>query len=128
VAVAVTVGPATASIYNSGPKGFGEAMYAYMSQFNNNGSAFAGYGYRDFSATLGGVAMLIGRYIPIFATLGVAGALSTKKVVPAGLGTLRTTSPTFIIALIGVIILIAALTFVPALALGPIAVQSGGLS
>jgi K+-transporting ATPase ATPase A chain len=127
VAVAVTVGPATASIYNAGPQGFAETLYAYMSQFNNNGSAFAGYGYKDFSATLGGVAMLFGRYVPILAVLAVAGALGKKKVVPAGLGTLRTTSPTFVVALIGVIILVAALTFVPALALGPIAVESGGL-
>ena len=57
----------------------------------------------------------------------MAGALSTKKVIPAGLGTLRTTSPTFVVTLIGVIILIAALTFVPALVLGPVAVQAGGL-
>jgi K+-transporting ATPase ATPase A chain len=126
-AVAVTVGPATASIYNTGPQGFGEALYAYMSQFNNNGSAFAGYGYKDFSATLGGVAMLIGRYVPILSALAVAGALANKKVVPASLGTLRTTSPTFVIALIGVIIFIAALTFLPALVLGPIAVERGGL-
>jgi potassium-transporting ATPase potassium-binding subunit len=127
VAVAVTVGPATASIYNDGPQGFAEAMYAYMSQFNNNGSAFAGYGYKDFSATLGGVAMLFGRYVPILSALAVAGALSNKKVIPVGLGTLRTTSPTFVVTLIGVIILIAALTFVPALFLGPIAVAAGAL-
>jgi potassium-transporting ATPase potassium-binding subunit len=98
-----------------------------MSQFNNNGSAFAGYGYKDFSATFGGVAMLFGRFVPILAVLAVAGALSTKRIIPAGLGTLRTTSPTFVVTLVGVIILIAALTFVPALALGPIAVQAGGL-
>ena len=127
VAVAVTAGPATASIYNAGPQGFAEAMYAYMSQFNNNGSAFAGYGYKDFSATLGGVAMLFGRYVPILSALAVAGALANKKVIPAGLGTLRTTSPTFVVTLIGVIILIAALTFVPALFLGPIAVAAGAL-
>ena len=127
VAVAVTVGPATASIDNAGPQGFAESLYAYMSQFNNNGSAFAGYGYTDFSATFGGVAMLFGRFVPILSALAVAGALSTKRVIPAGLGTLRTTSPTFVVTLIGVIILIAALTFVPALALGPVAVQAGGL-
>ena len=127
VAVAVSTSPGTASIFNAGPQGFAEALYAYMSQFNNNGSAFAGYGALDFSTTLGGVAMLFGRFIPILSVLAVAGALSTKRITPAGLGTLRTTSPTFVVLLIGVIILIAALTFVPALVLGPVAVQMGGL-
>ena len=127
VAVAVTTSAGTASIFNAGPQGFAEALYAYMSQFNNNGTAFAGYGALDFSTTLGGVAMLFGRFIPILSVLAVAGALSTKRVTPAGLGTLRTTSPTFVVLLIGVIILVAALTFVPALALGPVAVQMGGL-
>jgi K+-transporting ATPase ATPase A chain len=127
VAVAVTVGAGKASIFNAGPQGFAESLYAYMSQFNNNGSAMAGYGLKDFSATLGGVAMLFGRYIPILSAMAVAGALSTKRITPPGLGTLRTASPTFAITLIGVIILIAALTFVPAFVLGPVAVQAGGL-
>src|SRR5262249_40864054 len=127
VAVAVTVGAGKASIFNVGPQGFSESLYAYMSQFNNNGSAMAGYGFKDFSATLGGVAMLFGRFIPILAALSVAGALSTKRITPPGLGTLRTASPTFAVTLIGVIIVIAALTFVPAFVLGPVAVQAGGL-
>jgi potassium-transporting ATPase potassium-binding subunit len=126
-AVAVSVGAGKASIFNAGPQGFAESLYAYMSQFNNNGSAMAGYGFKDFSGTLGGVAMLFGRFIPILAALGVAGALSTKKVTPAGVGTLRTASPTFVVTLIGVIILVAALTFVPAFVLGPVATQAGGL-
>ena len=65
--------PATASIFNAGPQGFAEAFYAYSSQFNNNGSAFAGYGVTEFSATLGGVAMLLGRFVPILAVLALAG-------------------------------------------------------
>jgi K+-transporting ATPase ATPase A chain len=127
LAVAVTVDAGTASIFNAGPQGFAESMYAYVSQFNNNGSAMAGYGATDFSTTLGGVAMLFGRFIPILSALAVAGALSTKKVAPASAGTLRTTTPTFVGTLVFVILLVAALTFVPALALGPIATQAGGL-
>ena len=126
-AISISLPDGIASIFNSGAHGFTETLYAYDSQTNNNGSAFAGYGYRDFSATFGGVAMLFGRFVPILSALAVAGALSTKRVIPAGLGTLRTTSPTFVVTLLGVIILIAALTFVPALALGPVAVQAGGL-
>jgi K+-transporting ATPase ATPase A chain len=127
LAVAVTVDAGTASIYNAGPQGFAEAMYAYVSQFNNNGSAMAGYGATEFSTTLGGVAMLFGRFIPMLAVLAVAGALSTKKIAPVTAGTLRTATPTFVVTLIFVILLVAALTFVPALALGPIASQAGGL-
>ena len=127
LAVAVTTKAGLGSVFNAGPQGFAEAFYAYSSQFNNNGSAFAGYGALDFSTTLGGVAMLLGRFLPIIAVLAVAGALSVKKVAPAGAGTLRTANPTFVVTLVFVILLVAALTFVPALALGPIAVQSGGL-
>jgi K+-transporting ATPase ATPase A chain len=127
LAVAVTTKAGLGSEFNAGPQGFAEAFYAYSSQFNNNGSAFAGYGALDFSTTLGGVAMLLGRFLPIIAALAVAGALSVKKVAPAGAGTLRTANPTFVVTLVFVILLVAALTFVPALALGPIAVQSGGL-
>ena len=93
LAAAVTTDAGTASIFNAGPQGFGEAYYAYTSQFNNNGSAFAGYGVTEMSATLGGVAMLIGRFVPILAVLALAGALSTKPVAPFSAGTLRTTTP-----------------------------------
>ena len=127
VAAAVTTKSGTASIFNAGPQGFAEALYAYMSQFNNNGSAFAGYGATELSTTLGGVAMLLGRFIPIISVLAVAGALAGKRVTPPGLGTLRTASPTFVALLVGVVILVAALTFVPALFLGPVAVQAGGI-
>jgi K+-transporting ATPase ATPase A chain len=126
LAAAVTTDAGAASIFNAGPQGFGEAYYAYTSQFNNNGSAFAGYGVTELSATLGGVAMLVGRFIPILAVLALAGSLSTKPVAPFSAGTLRTTTPTFVATLIFVIILVAALTFLPALALGPIAVELSG--
>jgi potassium-transporting ATPase potassium-binding subunit len=126
LAAAVTTDAGTASIFNAGPQGFGEAYYAYTSQFNNNGSAFAGYGVTELSATLGGVAMLLGRFLPILAVLALAGALSTRRVAPFSAGTLRTTTPTFVATLIFVIILVAALTFLPALALGPIAVELSG--
>jgi K+-transporting ATPase ATPase A chain len=126
IAAAVTTDAGTASIFNAGPQGFGEAMYAYTSQFNNNGSAFAGYGVTEMSATLGGVAMLLGRFIPILSVMALAGSLSGKRVAPFTAGTLRTTTPTFVAMLIFVIVLVAALTFLPALALGPIAVQLSG--
>src|SRR5664279_2416311 len=115
------------------PQGFSETFYAYLSQANNNGSAFAGYtGYIQPNAgnlgshgitlanLLGGFDMLIARYAPILFVLAVAGSLAGKRVSPAGLGTMRTDNPTFVILLIGVIILVGALTFFPALLLGPI--------
>jgi K+-transporting ATPase ATPase A chain len=116
-----------------GPQGFSETFYAYLSQANNNGSAFAGYtGYIQPNAgnigahgvkladILGGFDMLVARYVPILFVLAVAGALAGKRVSPAGLGTMRTDNPTFVILLIGVVILVGALTFFPALLLGPI--------
>ena len=126
LAAAVTTDAGTASIFNAGPQGFSEAFYAYASQFNNNGSAFAGYGATELSATLGGVAMLLGRFAPILAVLALAGALSRKPVSPFSAGTLRTTTPTFVVTLIFVIVLVAALNFIPALALGPIATELSG--
>jgi potassium-transporting ATPase potassium-binding subunit len=126
LAAALTTHAGTASILNSGPQGFGEAFYAYASQWNNNGSAFAGYGVTELAATLGGVAMLIGRFAPILAVLALAGALAGKPVAPVSAGTLRTTTPTFVVTLIFVIVLVAALTFLPALALGPVATQLSG--
>ncbi len=115
------------------PQGFSETFYAYLSQANNNGSAFAGYtGYIQpnagnlgahgvtFANLLGGFDMIFARYAPILFALAVAGALAGKRVTPAGLGTMRTDNPTFAILLIGVIVLVGALTFFPALLLGPI--------
>jgi K+-transporting ATPase ATPase A chain len=117
----------------TGPQGFSESFYAYLSQANNNGSAFAGYtGFIQpnagnvgshgvtFADLLGGFVMLFARFAPILFALAVAGALAGKRVTPAGLGTMRTDNPTFVILLIGVIILVGALTFFPALLLGPI--------
>jgi K+-transporting ATPase ATPase A chain len=143
LAVLVTAGLAIAtragmrSIYQAGPQGFSETLYAYLSQANNNGSAFAGYtGFVQphapgnagafgisFADLLGGATMTLARFIPIVLVLAVAGSLAGKKVSPAGPGTMRTDTPTFAILLIGVIVLVGALTFFPALLLGPV-VQS----
>jgi potassium-transporting ATPase potassium-binding subunit len=110
------------SIYNGGPQGFAETLYAYTSQGNNNGSAFAGYTGQgvSFASVLGGLAMIGGRFIPILAVLAVAGSLAGKRVSPAGLGTLRTDTPTFGVVLIAVVLIVALLTFAPALLLGPL--------
>ena len=115
------------------PQGFSETFYAYLSQANNNGSAFAGYGGFvqpsagnlgshgiTFADLLGGFTMLFARYAPILFALAVAGKLAGKRISPAGLGTMRTDNPTFVVLLIGVIVLVGALTFFPALLLGPI--------
>jgi K+-transporting ATPase ATPase A chain len=134
MATATTAGQESISkVAAGGPQGFSETFYAYLSQANNNGSAFAGYtGYIQpaagnlgahgitFADLLGGFDMMFARYAPILFALAVAGALAGKRVSPAGLGTMRTDNPTFVILLIGVIILVGALTFFPALLLGPI--------
>jgi K+-transporting ATPase ATPase A chain len=124
----------TQSIYNHGPQGFSESLYAYMSQANNNGSAFAGYtGFLQphapgnvgseafsFANLLGGLVMLISRFLPMIAALAVAGSLAGKRIAPAGAGTFRADSPTFVVLLIGVVVIVAALTFFPAFLLGPV--------
>jgi len=134
LATASASGRASISAAAAGqPQGFSETFYAYLSQANNNGSAFAGYtGFIQpnagslgshgitFADLLGGFTMLFARYAPILFALAVAGALAGKRVSPAGLGTMRTDNPTFVVLLIGVIILVGALTFFPALLLGPI--------
>jgi K+-transporting ATPase ATPase A chain len=133
-AMAVASRSGRVSIFSPGrPQGFSETFYAYLSQANNNGSAFAGYtGYIQpnagnlgahgvtFADLLGGFDMMIARYVPILFALAVAGALAGKRVSPAGLGTMRTDNPIFVVLLIGVIVLVGALTFFPALLLGPI--------
>jgi K+-transporting ATPase ATPase A chain len=124
---------ATSKAGGSTPQGFSETFYAYLSQANNNGSAFAGYtGYIQpnagnlgahgvtFADLLGGFDMMFARYAPILFALAVAGALAGKRVTPAGLGTMRTDNVTFSVLLISVIVLVGALTFFPALLLGPI--------
>jgi K+-transporting ATPase ATPase A chain len=115
------------------PQAFAETFYAYLSQANNNGSAFAGYtglvqpnagnlGAHaiNLANLLGAFTMIFARYAPILFALAVAGALAGKRVSPAGLGTMRTDNPTFVVLLIGVIVLVGALTFFPALLLGPV--------
>jgi K+-transporting ATPase ATPase A chain len=133
LATASSAGRASISAAATGPQGFSETFYAYLSQANNNGSAFAGYtGYIQpnagnlgahgikFADILGGFDMMIARYAPILFALAVGGALAGKKVSPPGLGTMRTDNATFVVLLIGVIVLVGALTFFPALLLGPI--------
>ena len=89
-AIAVVTDAGLASIFNPGAHGFTEALYAYDSQANNNGSAFAGYGATHFSAHLGTVALYLGRFVPLIAALALGGALAEKKTVPASAGTFRT--------------------------------------
>ncbi len=119
-AVSIVTKLGLASIFNPGVHGFTETLYAYDSQSNNNGSAFAGFGLTNFSADLGAVAMLCGRFVPMFAALALGGALAKKKIVPASAGTFRTDGPTFVVLLVGVIALTAGLMIFPALTLGPI--------
>jgi K+-transporting ATPase ATPase A chain len=134
-ALAIATDYGAPSIFNSGPHGFSETLYAYTSQANNNGSAFAGYtGFVQpnapgnaeafgitFADLMGGLAMLFGRFVPLLAALAVAGSLARKLPAPTGPGTFRTDSPVFAVLLIGVVVLVAALTFLPAYALGPLA-------
>jgi K+-transporting ATPase ATPase A chain len=119
-AVAISTKSGLASIYNHGVHGFTETLYAYDSQSNNNGSAFAGYGATSFSATFGTVALYFGRFVPLLAALALGGSLAGKKIVPASAGTFRTDGPTFTVLLVGVIALTAGLMIFPALTLGPI--------
>jgi potassium-transporting ATPase potassium-binding subunit len=134
VALATATKYGAPSLFNAGPQGFSEHLYAYTSQANNNGSAFAGYtGYVQpnapgnagafgitYADVMGGLAMFVGRFVPMLAALAVAGSLVRKRVAPLGPGTMRTDTPIFVVLLIGVILLVALLTFVPALLLGPV--------
>jgi potassium-transporting ATPase potassium-binding subunit len=120
-AVAVLAPGGTATIFNPGPHGFSEVLYAFSSAGNNNGSAFAGLGANTpFYNTALGLAMLFARYWLAIPTLAIAGSLARKTIVPPGAGTLPTHTPLFVGLLVGVVLLVGALTFVPALALGPI--------
>jgi K+-transporting ATPase ATPase A chain len=123
-ALGVVTGAGTSSILNPGPHGFSEVLYAFSSAGNNNGSAFAGLDANTPFYNLAlGIAMLIARYWLAIPALAIAGSLARKKLVPIGPGTLPTHTPLFIVLLIGVVIIVGALTFIPALALGPIAEQ-----
>jgi K+-transporting ATPase ATPase A chain len=114
----------TSATANNGPHGFSEILYAFTSQSNNNGSAFAGLSANtDFYNNLGAVAMLIGRFGIIIPVLALAGCLAAKQKVATSVGTFRTDSPLFTGLLIGVIVIIGGLTFFPAVALGPLADQ-----
>jgi K+-transporting ATPase ATPase A chain len=109
---------------NVGPHGFSEILYAYSSQTGNNGSAFAGLtGNTPFYNVTGGIAMLIGRYGMIVPILALAGSMAAKRRVAPSLGTFPTTGLLFTILVIGVTVIVGALTFFPALALGPIVEQ-----
>jgi potassium-transporting ATPase potassium-binding subunit len=119
-AASVVTHAGLASVFNHGAHGFTEALYAYTSQANNNGSAFAGYGATSFSASLGAVAMLFGRFVPLLAALAIGGSLAAKRAAPVSAGTFRTDGPTFAVLLVGVIVLTAGLMVFPALTLGPI--------
>jgi K+-transporting ATPase ATPase A chain len=120
-AIAVVSADGKAGILNPGPHGFSEILYTFTSQANNNGSAFAGVSANTpFYNLTGGIAMLIGRYWLAVPTLALAGSLVRKKLVPPSEGTLPTHTPLFIFWLIAVVIIVGALNFLPALALGPI--------
>jgi len=120
-AVAVVVQPGLKGLANPGAHGFSEILYAFTSMGNNNGSAFAGLSANTpFYNTTGGLAMLFSRFWLAIPTLAIAGSLAKKKLVPASPGTLPTHTPLFIVLLIGTVVLVGALTFFPALALGPI--------
>ena len=121
-AAAVLMPQAASWLTNSGAHGFSEILYAFTSMGNNNGSAFGGYAANTvFTNVVGGIIMLIVRFVPLVAAIFLAGNLSKKKIVAASEGTLSTSNTMFVGLLIAVILLIGALSFLPALALGPIA-------
>jgi K+-transporting ATPase ATPase A chain len=104
-----------------GPHGFSEILYAFTSMGNNNGSAFAGYGANNpLVNVVGGLAMLFSRYWVAVPVLALAGSLAQKKVLPVGPGTLPTHTPLFVGLLAATVVIVGALAFIPALALGPI--------
>jgi K+-transporting ATPase ATPase A chain len=120
-AISVLTSGGQAGPLNPGAHGFSEILYSFTSQFGNNGSAFAGLtGNTVYYNSLGGSDMWIGRFLFVIPLLALAGALAGKKVVPAGRGTFATDTPLFAGLLVGVILIVGALTFFPALALGPL--------
>ncbi|HVC02149.1 MAG TPA: potassium-transporting ATPase subunit KdpA [Steroidobacteraceae bacterium] len=121
-AIAVSLAAGRAGAANPGAHGFSEILYAFTSAGNNNGSAFAGISAdTPFYNVALGLVMWLGRYWPIVAVLAIAGSLAAKKRIPVTAGTLPTHGPIFVVLLIGTVLLVGALTFVPAIALGPIA-------
>jgi len=120
-AIAVMADAGKSSVLNPGAHGFSEVLYAFSSAGNNNGSAFAGLSVNTpFYNVILGLAMLFSRYWLAVPVLAIAGSLAAKKIVPAGPGTLPTHTPLFVVLLIGTVLMVGALTFVPALALGPV--------
>jgi K+-transporting ATPase ATPase A chain len=120
-ALACVTGGGLATIQDRGPHGFSEILYALSSASNNNGSAFAGLGAGTaFYDLLLGISMLVGRYFVAVPALAIAGSLAAKRIVPVGPGTMPTHGPLFVTLLVAVVLLVGALNFVPALALGPI--------
>jgi potassium-transporting ATPase potassium-binding subunit len=132
--IAVAAAAGRQSMFAHGPQGFAEAAYAYLSQTQNNGSAMAGYtGFIQptpgnvgshgivFADLAGGWVMTLGRFVPILAGLALAGALGPRRIAPPGLGTLRTDTPTFVIFLIGFVLIFAVLTFLTILVIAPFA-------
>ncbi|MBK8902127.1 MAG: potassium-transporting ATPase subunit KdpA [Anaerolineaceae bacterium] len=123
-AVAVVIEGGQSGATNPGPHGFSQILYAFSSQGNNNGSAFAGInGSHPFYPISGALAMLMARYWLMIPVLAIAGSLARKQTVPASAGTLPTDSPLFVGWLIAIVLLVGALAFLPALALGPIVEQ-----
>ena len=120
-AIACVVPAGTATLGNPGAHGFSEILYAFSSGANNNGSAFGGITVSGmFYATAIGIAMILGRYWLMVPVLAIAGSLAAKKYIPPSAGTLPTHTPLFVMLLVGTVLLVGALTFIPALALGPI--------
>ena len=114
--------PGLSSVANPGPHGFSEIIYAFSSAAGNNGSAFAGLNANTpFYNILTGLAMLVGRYGVIIPVMVIAGSLAGKNISPSGAGTFMTNNFIFAVLLTGVILIVGALTFFPALCLGPIA-------
>ncbi len=123
-AIACATKAGTAPLGNAGAHGFSEILYAFSSTANNNGSAFAGLtASGSFYAIATALAMLVGRFGVIVPVLAIAGSMARKKLIPATSGTLPTDTPLFVVLLVGTVVLVGALTFIPALALGPIVEQ-----
>jgi potassium-transporting ATPase potassium-binding subunit len=133
-AIAIATPAGRQSMSTRGPQGFAESVYVYLSQAQNNGSAFAGYtGFIQpvagnvgshgiaFADLAGGWVMTLGRFVPILAVLALAGSLGPRRIAPVGLGTLRTDTPTFVVFLIGFVAIFAVLTFLTVLFLAPLA-------
>ncbi|MEV5952150.1 potassium-transporting ATPase subunit KdpA, partial [Streptomyces sp. NPDC051993] len=121
-AIAMAMPSTLTSMTNSGAHGFSEVLYAYTSGANNNGSAFAGLNANTpwFNTTIG-LAMLLGRFVPMVFVLALAGSLAEQNPIPETAGTLRTNKPLFTGLLVGTVMIVAGLTYFPALALGPLA-------